>query len=83
MVLGNEPWDLGGEQTVHNELGDAGLNIIQTVNNSRGDVAYNVTDLSEMPEDVEAFQQSLSEIEGVLSSRFITGKPDKYFVTGG
>ena len=64
-------------------LGDAGLNIIQTVNNSRGDVAYNVTDLSEMPEDVEAFQQSLSEIDGVLSSRFITGEPDKYFVTGG
>ena len=60
-------------------IGDAGVNILQTVNTSRDDVAYNVVDLGEKPADVAELQAAISSIDGVLSSRFLTGEPDKYY----
>ncbi len=55
------------------------MNILQTVNTSRDDVAYNVVDLSSAPADISAMQAQIMAVDGVLSSRFITGQPGKYY----
>ena len=55
------------------------MNIIQQVNQSRGDVAYNVLDIStEGHGDVISFkkvQESITMLDGVLSSRVLYGTP--------
>lgn len=76
IVNKNIPGVLGEITTL---IGTAGCNILQTVNTSRGDVAYNVVDLAEKPSDIAELQGKISTINGVLSSRFLTGEPDKYY----
>ena len=76
VVNRNVPGVLGKITTL---IGEAGVNILQTVNTSRGDVAYNVVDLAEKPSDVSGLQETIGNIDGVLSSRFLTGEPDKYY----
>ena len=76
VVNQNVPGVLGQITTL---IGKQGLNILQTVNTSRGDVAYNVVDLGDKPSDIDALQEALFAVDGVLSSRFITGQPDMYY----
>ena len=76
VVNENVPGVLGQITTL---IGEQNLNILQTVNTSRGDVAYNVVDLGDKPEDIDALQEALFAVDGVLSSRFITGQPDMYY----
>jgi D-3-phosphoglycerate dehydrogenase len=62
-------------------IGDAGINIVQQYNASRGDMAYTVVDIATVDQggalkDAEALQDGLSNIPGVISSRFI-GDPFK------
>jgi D-3-phosphoglycerate dehydrogenase len=78
IVNRNIPGVLGEITTL---IGKQNVNILQTVNTSRDDVAYNVVDLGDKPEDIEALQDAISNVEGVLSSRFITGQPDMYYRT--
>lgn len=56
-----------------------GLNIVQQINQSRGEIAYNVLDIDTTAhEDVLSFknvQESITMLDGVLSSRVIYGVP--------
>eukprot|EP01043_Picozoa_sp_COSAG02_P058680 COSAG02_NODE_7345_length_3053_cov_9.087339_2_plen_99_part_00 len=52
---------------------------ILRIDTSRGDVAYNIVDLSEKPADIAAMQEAIMSVDGVLSSRFITGQPGMYY----
>jgi D-3-phosphoglycerate dehydrogenase len=76
VVNRNEPGVLGEITTL---IGKSNVNIMQTVNTSRGDVAYNVVDLGDQPTDVAALQDAISNVDGVLSSRFLTGQPDMHY----
>ena len=76
IVNRNVPGVLGKITTL---IGEHSVNILQTVNTSRGDVAYNVVDLSEKPADIAAMQEAIMNVDGVLSSRFITGQPGMYY----
>ena len=62
-------------------LGDQSLNILQTVNTSRGDIAYNVVDIDQMPDDVDALFESLTAIEGLISARILDGKAGRNYRT--
>jgi D-3-phosphoglycerate dehydrogenase len=57
------------------------LNILQQINQSRGDIAYNVLDIStEGHDDVVSFknvQETITMVEGVVSTRVIYGTPGK------
>jgi D-3-phosphoglycerate dehydrogenase len=60
-------------------MGQQGVNIEQQINTSRGDIAYTVLDLTEMA-DPEKFQADLCKAcPGIISSRFILGKPGSNF----
>jgi len=76
IVNENVPGVLGAVTTM---LGEAELNILQTVNTSRGDIAYNVVDLEAMPADADALQEALFQVEGVISSRILSGLPRTHF----
>jgi D-3-phosphoglycerate dehydrogenase len=76
IVNRNTPGVLGKITTL---IGEHSVNILQTVNTSRDDVAYNVVDLSSAPADISAMQAQIMAVDGVLSSRFITGQPGKYY----
>lgn len=54
-------------------IGSSNLNIVQQINSSKDDIAYSILDLSETPspEEIEALQQSISLLDGVISSRVI------------
>jgi len=61
-------------------FGESKLNILQQVNHSRGDVAYNVIDIDPAtqdghPESLKNLQQSITMLDGVLSSRVLYGVP--------
>ena len=76
IVNRNVPGVLGKITTL---IGEHGVNILQTVNTSRDDVAYNVVDLAQQPADIAAMQDAIMNVDGVLSSRFITGQPGKFY----
>ena len=76
IVNRNVPGVLGKITTL---IGEHSVNIMQTVNTSRDDVAYNVVDLSSAPDDIATMQAAIMAVDGVLSSRFITGQPGKYY----
>ena len=51
-----------------------GVNIVQQINQSRGDIAYNVIDMDpSTPVDFKKLQRAMTTIEGVLSTRVLSG----------
>jgi D-3-phosphoglycerate dehydrogenase len=58
---------------------DAGLNILQQINQSRGNIAYNVLDIDTTGNDnvisFKKLQETITMVEGVVSTRVIFGKP--------
>jgi hypothetical protein len=42
-------------------------------------IAYNVVDLEAMPADADALQEALFQVEGVISSRILSGLPRTHF----
>lgn len=83
IVNKNEPGVLGA---IASFLGDRNINILQQLNSSRGDVAYTVIDMQAEPKDPAKLQTDLSEIGGIISSRFVSdpfmnelGKPGTFF----
>lgn len=62
-------------------IGGLGLNILQTVNKSRDDIAYNVVDIEGSAGDTAALADAIDDIDGVLSTRFLTGEYGKGFRT--
>ena len=42
-------------------------------------IAYNVVDLESMPEDATGLQDALLQVEGVVSSRILSGQPGMYY----
>jgi len=69
IINENSPGLLGQITTL---LGSKGVNIAQQLNTSRDKIAYNVIDLDSFSEDAaEDLQNSILDIEGVLSTRLI------------
>lgn len=61
-------------------FGKTNLNILQQINHSRGDIAYNVIDIDPVgqdgePQSLKDLQQSITMLDGVLSSRVLYGVP--------
>ena len=60
-------------------ISNEGFNIVQQINHSRGDIAYNVCDIDTNGRDgvleFKNVQESITMIDGVISTRVIYGQP--------
>ncbi|GBG30602.1 D-3-phosphoglycerate dehydrogenase [Hondaea fermentalgiana] len=76
IVNRNVPGMLG---LITSTLGRANINIMQQINVSRDNIAYNVVDIadSHSPEDLAKLQDDISKLDGVISSRIVSGKDGK------
>mmetsp|Transcript_16716 Transcript_16716/g.32483 ORF Transcript_16716/g.32483 Transcript_16716/m.32483 type:complete len:484 (+) Transcript_16716:112-1563(+) len=76
IVNRNVPGMLG---LITSTLGRANINIMQQINVSRDNIAYNVVDIadSHTPEDLAKLQDEISKLDGVISSRIVSGKDGK------
>lgn len=78
IVNRNVPGMLG---LITTTLGTMGINIVQHINNSRGTLAYNVVDIELLTQEalILQVQNTISELEGVISSRVILNKLEPNF----